>query len=236
MVKLFVSLIICLICYSSAFAETAITCHCFRDRSFNAANPDKVDAYLLATTQNSFLASVFGIHKKKIVSAKMSGTSGEDLWIAYFVANKARVDFDNLMASRKKNKSPWKAILPQQEIVAPRLGRKFNKALTADEPDTILSAVIVDQMLVERLGAKKEDIKRLRKQGASTKEVILAIIFSLQSGRPASEFYTTVKSGQITWGNHLNSLGLKAKEMESVVKKKLIYGLNKNGKMLKKSH
>ncbi len=236
MVKLFVSLIVCLICYSSAFAEPAITCHCFRDRSFNAENPGKVDAYLLATTQNSLLASVFGIHKKEIVSAKMSGTPGDDLWVAYFVADKTRVDFDNLMASRKKNKSPWKTILSQQGIVASRLGRKFNKALTAEEPDTILSALIVDQMLVKRLGAKNKDIKRLRKKRASTKEVILAIIFSLQSGRPASEFYTTVKSGQITWGSHLNSMGLKAKGMESVVKKRLKYGLNKSGNMLKGSH
>jgi hypothetical protein len=42
-----------------ALATSAITCHCFRDRSYDPAQPSMGDPYFLATTQNSFFAIVF---------------------------------------------------------------------------------------------------------------------------------------------------------------------------------
>lgn len=72
----------------SAYAIPAITCHCFTDRSYDAAHPAAADAYFLATTQNAFFALVFNTDKKSVVMKKQQGTSPDDLWIAYWVASK----------------------------------------------------------------------------------------------------------------------------------------------------
>jgi len=100
--KIIIILFLCLFYSSTAFSVQVKGCHCFQNRSFDAANPEKVDPYLLATTQNSFLATVFGIYKREIVKAKMGGTSGDDLWIAYFVATKTDTDVKSLMSARSK--------------------------------------------------------------------------------------------------------------------------------------
>jgi hypothetical protein len=71
-----------------ALATSAITCHCFTDRFYNAERPAAADPYLLATTQNSFFAVVFNTDKKTIVIKKQQGTSSDDLWIAFWVAPK----------------------------------------------------------------------------------------------------------------------------------------------------
>ena len=68
-------------------------------------------------------------------------------------------------------------------------------------------------MLAKQLGAGADALKYLRAKGASSKKVILSTIFSLRSGRAADEFYHTVKSGKITWGDHLNVSGRQAKDM-----------------------
>ena len=55
-------------------AMPAITCHCFKDRSYDAARPAAADPYFLATTQNSCFAIVFNTDKKNIMMKKQQGS------------------------------------------------------------------------------------------------------------------------------------------------------------------
>ncbi|MEA3544945.1 MAG: hypothetical protein U9R69_06965, partial [Thermodesulfobacteriota bacterium] len=71
-------------------AESTISCHCFQDRSFNHQDTAAADPYFLATTQNNFLALIYGIDKRAIVKAKMAGTSGSHLWILFDVAKRSQ--------------------------------------------------------------------------------------------------------------------------------------------------
>ena len=64
------------------------SCHCFRDREYDPASPDKSDEYLLATAANSLLSAAYGVPKRGIVEARMSGVSGEDLWISTYAAHR----------------------------------------------------------------------------------------------------------------------------------------------------
>lgn len=43
------------------------SCHCFRDREYDPANPAKSDEYLLATASNTLLATAYGVPKRDIV-------------------------------------------------------------------------------------------------------------------------------------------------------------------------
>lgn len=203
---------------STAFAVQVKGCHCFKDRAFDSAKPEKVDPYLLATTQNSFLATVFGIHKKDIVKAKMGGASGDDLWIAYFVAAKTDADVKSLMSVRGTSES-WKAVLLKNKVSLQILGTCFSTAFTKDSSDKNLSASVVDQMIIDRFGTKEAEVNKLRIKGATNKEIIMSIFLSLRSQRTSFEYYDTVKAGKSTWGSSLNSLGIIANNMESEIKK-----------------
>jgi len=207
--KKLVMLLCFLILPVPVLAAPTTACHCFKDRSFDPANPGRSDEYLLATTQNSFLAAVFNIDKKYVVKTKMSGGSGTDLWIAHFLAQKTGINAQKLISDRRTAGS-WKSVVAQNKIEFSILGEEFKTALTAGVPDELLAAVIVDQMLVTHLNAKQSELKKLRDSGATTKEVILAVFLSLKSGRNALEYYSSVSKGRRTWDTHLNSVGITA--------------------------
>ena len=219
--KKLVMLLCFIILPAPVLAASTTVCHCFKDRSFDAANPGKSDEYLLATTQNSFLAAVFNIDKKYVVETKMSGGFGTDLWIAHFLAKKTGIDAQILMSDRMTAGS-WKSVVSQKKIEVSSLGQPFQKALTAGAADEHLAAVIADQMLVARFNTKPAEMKKLRDSGATTNEVILSAFLSLKSGRNAFEYYDSVAKGRRTWDTHLNSLGITAKEVELEIKKIMI--------------
>jgi len=207
---------------SAAVAEQIAGCHCFNNRSFDPARPDSVDPYLLATTQNSFLAAVFNIHKKQIVRAKMkSGASGDDLWVAHFVSAKTGADVKQIIASRSASGS-WEKALGKNKFEDKRLGILFTKALAEDSSDNQLAAIVVDQMVIDSFGVKKTEVKKLRDAGAQNKEMILSIFLSKRSQRTATDYYATVRNGQSTWGKHLNNLRIEAQNMGTEINKMLV--------------
>jgi hypothetical protein len=205
--------------YSVAYAVQIAGCHCFQNRQFDAAQPGAVDPYILATTQNSFLAAIFGIDKKQIVQTKMrKGASGDDLWIAYFTASKTDADTKELLASRKISSS-WKKALEKSKIHFKLLGPYFKKALTDDISDKEFSNMIVDQMIINHFGSDKTGVKKLRIAGAQNKEIILSAFLSLYTKRSAQSFYTSVIKGQFTWGKILNDLKIEASDMGTEINK-----------------
>ena len=207
--KKLVMLLFFLILPAPVLAASTTVCHCFKDRSFDSANPGKSDEYLLATTQNSFLATVFNIDKKYVVKTKMSGGSGTDLWIAHFLAQKTGINAQKLISDRRTAGS-WESVVSQNKIEFSTLGEEFNTVLTAGAADQRLAAVVADQMLVARFNTKPAEIKKLRVSGATTKEVILSVFLSLKSGHNALEYYSSVAKGRRTWDTHLNSVGITA--------------------------
>jgi hypothetical protein len=93
-----------------ALSMPAITCHCFTDRTYDAARPAASDPYLLATTQNSFFAIVFNTDKKSDVLKKQQGTSSDDLWIGYWATSNAGMSPETLLQAKQKH-GTWKDAL-----------------------------------------------------------------------------------------------------------------------------
>ncbi|MCP4713906.1 MAG: hypothetical protein GY868_02225 [Deltaproteobacteria bacterium] len=207
---------------SAAHAIQVTGCHCFKNRNFDVAQPGAVDPYLLATTQNSFLAAIFRIDKKQIVQAKMGGVSGDDLWTAHFAASKTGTNAKKLLAFRKASGS-WKKVLEQNKIKFKSIKPHFKEALARDISDKGLSSMIVDQMIIDYLGAEKFEVARLREAGAQNKEIILSAFLARRTKRSAAGFYSAVTSGQSTWGKILNDLKIEAKEMGTEVNKILAH-------------
>jgi hypothetical protein len=106
-------------------AMPAITCHCFTDRSYDAAHPGTTDPYPLATTQNSFFALVFNTDKKTVVFKKQQGTSPDDLWIAYWVASRSGTSPESLLKERG-NEETWHELIRRKRISEKSLGARFS--------------------------------------------------------------------------------------------------------------
>jgi len=210
------SLVILLMLPMPALAIPAITCHCFTDRSYDPAQPSMADPYFLATTQNSYFATVFGIDKKSIVMKKQQGTSSDDLWIAYWVASKAGTTPDRLLQGRQ-NSDSWKNAIVPYRLSPKNLGMRFSNALNANASDVRLSEAVVDELFLKERLLGEGDLVALRKAGATNQELIIATVIATKSKQPARQLYLEVKSGAKTWGALLSWAKIDTKNMQQEI-------------------
>jgi hypothetical protein len=200
----------------SAYAIPAITCHCFTNRTYDAAHPAAADAYFLATTQNSFFAIVFNTDKKSIVMKKQQGTSSDDLWVAYWVASKAGKTPDSLLQAKLKSGS-WKNAVVPLHLSPKFLGARFSDALNANVPTDRLSEVVVDELFLKDQLLGERDLAGLRKVGASNQELIITTVIATKTKQPAKQIYLDVKAGTKTWGSLLSWTKIDTKNMQQEV-------------------
>lgn len=199
-----------------ALAVPAITCHCFTDRSFTAERPASADPYFLATTQNSFFALVFTVDKKTVVMKKQSGTSSDDLWVAYWLARNSTASPDTLLQARAK-KNTWKEVTETFRIPLNTLGARVSAGLEAAAPTASLAEAILDEICIRNQLLSSKELSELRRAGASNQEVIIAAVISLKSGQPAVTMYKEVKNGVKTWGFLLKTSAFDTKNMQSEI-------------------
>lgn len=146
MLKPLLFLLFCLVALP-AQAGPAMFCHCFQDRSFDPQRAAAGDPYFLATTQNSLLAASFKLSKKDVVRAKMSGTSGEDLWISNFLAARSGQSADQWMTARSSAVS-WVKAVTSGNLAASVLGPKVAKAVKDGVTDEALARAVVEDLVV----------------------------------------------------------------------------------------
>lgn len=218
--RILCSLLLVLLWTGPTLALPAISCHCFQDRSFDPQRPAAADPYLLATTQNSFFAAVFGLEKKEVVRAKMAGSSAVALWVSRFVAERGGISVATVERARGKQPD-WKATLAALAVPLQCLGPGFAAAITRPGTSEALAGAAVDTTLTARLGADPAELERLRTAGASNAETILAVFLARESGRPASSLWTEVAVGRKTWGELLTTLGISGAAIEGEVRRLL---------------
>ncbi len=180
-------------------AESTINCHCFQDRSFDHANTAAADPYFLATTQNSFLSHVYGIEKRTIVKAKMTGTDGNHLWILFDVARRSQRDTRQI-ESLYAQSGNWPMTLKLLQLSDKQLDETYQKL--SKNPEA-LADHIVDLHLTTYFDVSPEELTAWHTLGMSRKELILAILL----GDP-EKVYNQVQQGKKTWGELLYAQGL----------------------------
>ncbi len=163
--------------FKSVHAASTVDCHCFRDRSFSPENPRAFDPYLLATVQNRLLAYSFDLSRKEIVGQKMSGASGDHLWVAHWMASVSGLEVNDLQGHFGE-KGSWRAVVSKYEIDPEQLGADFMAALAKDDSHQLAWAVVT-QVLVTSLSVSSQDLMQLRRAGASLKEAILVSLLAL---------------------------------------------------------
>lgn len=196
------------------------SCHCFRDRDYDPANPDKSDDYLLATASNTLLSAAYGVPKREIVQARMSGTSGEGLWISLYAAHRQGADAGELMKARAAATS-WLEVFRVRGGQLDPLGPRFVAALTSGGGDDALSRVAAAETLAARLGTPWQHLDALGAAGATLQEAVLASLIGIWSSRPAQQVYADVKAGKTGWSRLLAAQGRVPKQMETEIPKTL---------------
>lgn len=200
----------------SAHAIPAITCHCFNDRSYEPTRPAAADAYFLATTQNSFFAIVFNTDKKSIVMKKQQGTTPDDLWIAYWVAQKTGSSPDSLLQAKAKSDS-WVNVLVPLNLPPKSLGTRFLNALNANVPTGQLSETVVDDLFLKAQLLKEGDLAAMRKAGASNQELIITTVIATKTKQSVEQLFLEVKAGNKTWGSLLSWAKIDTKNMQQEI-------------------
>lgn len=205
-------LLLALFPVSPATGESTINCHCFQDRTFDAAHPEKIEPYLLATAQSSFLSTVFNVEKAQLVRRRMSGTGGDDLWIAISVGKKRGVPFEDLLAARNREGS-WRTALLKSGIKPADLAGAVAAAFKGGT-DQVLASAVADESISRHLGISPPELTGLRARGATTQELILAGLLGKRTGRPAKTLWNEVRERKTSWGIVAANSGVEIGNME----------------------
>ena len=183
----------------TVWAQSAIECHCFRERSYTPQSAAAADPYFLATAQNSLLAAVYRQDKKQLVRAKMAGRDAAQLWITHDLAARSgrqAADINQLFIKVQS----WPAVIRELGLDPENLGAAY---VARWQRPAELSALIVDRHLQQVMNLSAKAVEKARKMGMTSKELIVA---ALLSGDP-QEPYAKVKSGAASWSRLLFEAG-----------------------------
>jgi hypothetical protein len=205
-----------------ARAESAVSCHCYRDRTFDLERPAAADPYVLATTRSSLLSAAYGVPKADLVRTAMAGTAADDLWIAHWGAARAGRTAEAMLEARKQRGS-WSAVfrgLQAGEDVeaAVRAAEARAGGLQQDPAHDALARLAVDDVLAARLGADPATVRAFRADGASSEETVLAVVVQRHLGVPALPLLRHVRAGGTTWGRLLHESGVTPKDLDGIVR------------------
>ncbi len=180
---------------AAALAEGTGGCHCYQDRTFDPARPAAADPYVLATTRSSLLSAAYGVDKRSLVSAVMTGTAAEDLWVAHWAGARAGRPAAALLQLREE-RGAWREALQG----LPGLTGPVAAALAGGAPAADLAALAVDDVLEARLGATPAALRALRRADAAPAERILATALTAHLGTPTAPLVAAVHAGKTSWG------------------------------------
>lgn len=186
---------------------SAVTCHCFTDRSYDAARPEAADAYYLAATQNTFFAQLFNIEKKLLVRGKQKGMLMEDFWVAHYVAEETKSSAETLLKARYEHPS-WSATLAAQGISGQALEPFFANALESEASGTRLDRGIVDELLPRHGVLKQADIAPLRQAGLENQEMLMVALLAKKSGKPAQTIAQEKATTGKSWSTLFHEAGI----------------------------
>ncbi|GAB4173173.1 MAG: hypothetical protein Kow00100_14730 [Geothermobacteraceae bacterium] len=186
-------------------AAPTVDCHCFRDRSFDPARPTASNDYILATSRNSMLASVYGVHKKEIVRARMSGTSALDLWIALDLARTTGQPV-TMWLERRAGSDSWQQAMRRQKV----------ETAWADWLDKDRQQ-LYDRIVALTLRVDDAVVRSLRADGADDRELVAALVLAPLLRETPVKLLRQVRANGGSWGARLHGAGISPTDIGSQV-------------------
>ena len=190
------------------YAESAIQCHCFTERSYNPADRFASDEYILATSFNSLLARSFAIPKRQIVMIKMNeGVAQDDLLTGLKIAKITGVDIRKFLRLHKKNNT-WAEIvsgLSQKEKIK---NDPLLEAIQSGMPVEEAGIRIADEIIGEFYQIKPDTISKLRMSGLNEKEINLISIFAHAREQQPEVLVEQYKNQGRSWSEIAHNLGV----------------------------
>jgi hypothetical protein len=202
---------------SQAAAESTVNCHCFTDRSYDHQNPGKVVPYLLATTQNSFLAVAYNANKFNLVRALMNGVPAEQLWNLQYFSSRTGQSVSSLMKLHGM-KGDWSAALSEVSVSFDLFSDDLQNALKTKN-DKLIAAAIVDKSILQFLQGDVKELNRVRAAGADNREAILSFFLAKRIEVSAAQIFQSVKDKTTDWGTLAFTNNVQIDKMEQEFKR-----------------
>jgi len=175
--------------FSPARADSAVTCHCFRDRSFDPGRKFSADDYIRASSFNALLAVHFSIPKRMIVMAKMNGLSEDDLVASLHLSartGRAR----EAWLDEKEKAGNWVGIFRRAGVALP----------AASVDDRSLVDGISTALVASHFDVPASQVGRLLDSGLDLRGALLALTLADVTGRKAGAFAYDVLNRKQSWG------------------------------------
>jgi len=184
----------------------AVTCHCFKERSFKPSQPASADPYILATARNSLVAAAAGIDKGAVVRQRMTGATETDLWLSGYLSTLVDKSAEDLLEARDRATS-WPEAFKVINLESGKLGSAFQKALESGDADGMARS-LADPVLGRAFNTGEPTLARMRESGANIAESALGLYLAGQMNRTPESILSDVRSGGMTWGALFNSMGI----------------------------
>ena len=179
-------------------AESAINCHCFQNREYNATRKFAADDYMLATSFNSLLAGIYPVSKKTIIMLKMQhGVGSADLITALYLSRVLDTDFQQFLKERATGLS-WQQIVSSAEINASRKKDEVLLALSVGNEESA-TARASSAVIKGCFSVSENKIKEFRSAGLDDKMIVVLLALSHECGRLPEELATDYLDKGQSW-------------------------------------
>jgi hypothetical protein len=196
-------------------AQAKVSCHCFKQRTFEQTRPDSADPYILATARNGLLAAASGTQKSDVVRARMTGATESDLWFSLFLAARTGTSAKTLKGAHAGSTS-WAEALDSLHLSTENLGPAFESARRAGG-DEGMSLALADLALAQGFKVNSGSLKKLRAAGAGNAEVALSLLLAERTERQPEAVLEDVIMKRQTWGSLLFSAGIAPEAVSDLI-------------------
>lgn len=196
-------------------AQANVSCHCFKQRSYEPARPDSADPYILATARNGLLAAASGIPKGEVVRARMTGATETDLWFSMYLAGRTGTPSKTLRKARDGSAS-WASALDSLNLPTESLGSAFESARREGD-DLAMSRALADAAFSEGFNVTRDSLNRYRSAGMGNAEIVLSLLLAQRTDKEVQAVYNQVRQGKQTWGSILFSAGIAPESLSGLI-------------------